>query len=102
MLLATQPRRYLFIIFFLRFSGEWRQTRGERGARVTRDGRGTRLASCLPLHSPENAKQNKKYSLRNHFILIQGLAGFFTSDEGPVEEGYDDTKPDGSHPAIMG
>lgn len=36
-----------------------------------------------------------------HFFL-QGLAGYFNSDEGPVEEGYDDTKPDGSHPAIMG
>ena len=33
---------------------------------------------------------------------FSGLAGFFNSDEGPVEEGYDDTKPDGSHPAIMG
>ena len=37
-----------------------------------------------------------------HFLSLQGLAGYFNSDEGPVEEGYDDTKPDGSHPAIMG
>ena len=36
------------------------------------------------------------------FLFSAGLAGFFNSDEGPVEEGYDDTKPDGSHPAIMG
>ncbi|XP_020603468.1 amine oxidase [flavin-containing] B-like [Orbicella faveolata] len=36
------------------------------------------------------------------FWREKGLAGYFNSDEGPVEEGYDDTKPDGSHPAIMG
>ncbi|KAK2560863.1 Amine oxidase [flavin-containing] A [Acropora cervicornis] len=36
------------------------------------------------------------------FWREKGLAGYFNSDKGPVEEGYDDTKPDGSHPAIMG
>ncbi|RMX58791.1 hypothetical protein pdam_00021878 [Pocillopora damicornis] len=36
------------------------------------------------------------------FWREKGLAGYFNSDEGPVEEGYDDTKPDNSHPAIMG
>lgn len=36
------------------------------------------------------------------FWREKALAGYFNSDEGPVEEGYDDTKPDGSRPAIMG
>ncbi|XP_032226643.2 amine oxidase [flavin-containing] isoform X2 [Nematostella vectensis] len=36
------------------------------------------------------------------FWREKGLSGFFNSDIGPVEDGLDDTKPDGSHPAIMG
>ena len=31
-----------------------------------------------------------------------GLNGYFNADTGPIREAYDDAKPDGSFPAIMG
>eukprot|EP00052_Salpingoeca_macrocollata_P013551 m.105851 g.105851 ORF g.105851 m.105851 type:complete len:521 (+) comp18961_c0_seq1:1854-3416(+) len=36
------------------------------------------------------------------FWRSAGLSGFCVSDEGPVSVTYDDTKPDGKYPAIMG
>ncbi|KXJ13385.1 Amine oxidase [flavin-containing] A [Exaiptasia diaphana] len=36
------------------------------------------------------------------FWRQKDLSGMFTCDCVPVEEAYDDTKPDGTHPAIMG
>ena len=32
----------------------------------------------------------------------KGLSGIILADEGPVQAALDDTKPDGTHPAIMG
>lgn len=34
--------------------------------------------------------------------MIIGLSGMISCDCGPVGEAYDDTKPDGTHPALMG
>ena len=37
-----------------------------------------------------------------HGPLLSGLSGQLVCDQGPVTNCMDDTKPDGSHPCIVG